>query len=219
VMNVLARITGWLLAPVMLAWRLSCRVRVHGDPRPELDRRGKTFAYAGLHAHILGALLVNDRPACALIARSSEGELAVPASRARRFTVVRGSGRKGGADMGGSSALVRLKESVRRGVPVVLTVDGPRGPRNTVHPGIAVLAIETDTPVIPCVVIPSRRWIVPRSWDRFQIPKPFCRMDWHFGPAIDPRSYDVPTLQSRVAEAIRELELAHDAREVAARAG
>ena len=57
---------------------------------------------------------------------------------------------------------------------VVITPDGPRGPRRVAAPGVAQLAALSGMPVLPCAAQTSRRWTL-RSWDRMVLPLPFGR--------------------------------------------
>ena len=69
------------------------------------------------------------------------------------------------------------------------------------------LTRSTDAVILPCVIVPSRRWILRRSWDRFQIPQPFCRLSMTFAPPLDPRAEpDDARLRASVRDALAELE-------------
>ena len=85
---------------------------------------------------------------------------------------------------GGQAALRELADRIRGGGHAYLAVDGPRGPRNHVNKGIAVLARQTGAAVINVVAIPRRRWVMNRVWDRFQVPKPFTCIDGYFGEPL-----------------------------------
>lgn len=78
-------------------------------------------------------------------------------------------------------------EYSRQGYPTYFAVDGPKGPRGFVKRGIADLAIQTESCVLVTMAIASRRWILPKAWDRFQIPKPFSRIDIYFTEPLYPQ--------------------------------
>ena len=80
-------------------------------------------------------------------------------------------------------------------------VDGTRGPRGSVQHGIVALAERSQTLIVQVAIIPSRRWILTGTWDRMQIPKPFARLDYAFGPPIDPKAQPA---SAATAEAIRQ---------------
>jgi lysophospholipid acyltransferase (LPLAT)-like uncharacterized protein len=212
----LRHIAGWFLALLVLLWRASCRATVRDDPRPRLRAEGRAYIYAILHAHQVSAILINDdRGIAAMASRSRDADLLVPAMRVTGVLAMRGSTRRGGRDKGGREALALLEEHTRRGLPSLLEVDGPLGPRNHVHRGVVDLSRRTGATIVPCVIVASRRWIL-RSWDRFQIPLPFCRLSMTFAPPLDPRVMpDDTQLRDSVRAALVELERRCDPLEAA----
>ena len=192
----LVRYAGAFLAGLLLLlWRLTCRYVVHApDPRPAWRAEGRGYIYALLHAHQLAAIFINDDPKMvAMVSRSADGDFLVPPLWLRRVRTVRGSSRKAGKDKGGREALGLLIDKARAGWPALIAVDGPRGPRTVVQPGAAKAAISAGCPILPVVVVPTRRWILSRAWDRFQIPKPFARVDMHFGEPLFAAPTDDPS--------------------------
>ena len=214
-MRVLRIALGWVLALILVCWRQTCRYRVVNDPRPRLRELGRSYIYAILHAHQAAAVFANDeQKLAAMVSRSRDGDLLVPSLRLRRVYAARGSTRKGGQDKGGSAALAELSELLVEGIPVVFAVDGPRGPRNHVNPGVAVLSQRMGTPILPTLVLSSRRWFLEKTWDRFQIFKPFSTVSLIFGEPILPREdEDCEALRLRVSQALNALEQKHDPEE------
>ncbi len=211
----LARIVGWLIGLLVILWRVSCRYRVENDPRPGLRAAGRPYSYALLHAHQIAAVFCNDEPRmAAMVSRSNDGELLVPSLRLRRVLPVRGSSRRGDQDKGGRAALQQMRELTGQGTPVLFAVDGPRGPRNRVQRGVAQHALDTGAVVLPTVVLPSRRWFLGRTWDRMQIPAPFCTVRLVFGEPLEPSAFDgedaTEGLRSAVETRLMELERAQD---------
>ena len=186
-MRSLNRLAGYALALVVVVWRRTCRYRTVDDPRPALRSAGRPYILALLHAHQVGAVLGNDEPRLsAMVSRSADGELLIPSLRLRGVEAVRGSSRSAARDKGGLDALAQLAERVFAGVPAVLTVDGPRGPRGRVHLGVAELARRTEAVVVPLIIVPSRRWCLEGSWDRLQLPLPFARVTRYFAEPLEP---------------------------------
>src|SRR6185312_15492896 len=105
-MRVLRKLIGWVIAMLVVVWRLTCRYRVVHDPRPALREAGTPYVYALLHAHQVAAVFVNDeRRLAAMVSRSGDGELLVPSLKVRRVRPVRGSSRSATRDKGGREAL------------------------------------------------------------------------------------------------------------------
>jgi len=89
------------------------------------------LAYRGNGAHIL-------------ISQHRDGELIYRIVRQFGFEAVRGS-----TTRGGSLALRQLIRLGRSGADLIVTPDGPRGPRHVVQRGIIHLAQATGLPIIP----------------------------------------------------------------------
>jgi lysophospholipid acyltransferase (LPLAT)-like uncharacterized protein len=81
---------------------------------------------------------------------------------------------RGSSSRGARRALSEMMEGVRKSAVVAITVDGPRGPRRVAKPGAVWLAARTGRPLIPYHISAEKKWRL-RSWDRFEIPKPFSR--------------------------------------------
>ena len=71
---------------------------------------------------------------------------------------------------------------------IVFTPDGPRGPRYVMKTGPIHLAGVTGAEIVPVSINYSRCWSV-RSWDGFQIPKPWAKITLVIGSpiAVPPR--------------------------------
>ena len=105
-----------------------------------------------------------------------------PATRRRTVAVVSAS-RDGQyvADFIANLGLRSLRgSSTRGGAKAQLAA---RGPRYVMKNGPIQLASLTGGGIIPISVNASRCWAV-KSWDRFQIPKPFCRLTLVMGERI-----------------------------------
>jgi lysophospholipid acyltransferase (LPLAT)-like uncharacterized protein len=194
-------------------WRLTCSYKVVNDPRPALREKGQGYIYALLHAHQIAAVFINDeKQMAAMVSRSTDGDLLVPSLELRGIIPVRGSTRRRGKDKGGRAALEELKGLVSRGTPVLLAVDGPQGPRNHVHRGIVDLMLDTQAPVLPVVVLPSRRFILSGTWDRMQMPSPFSRIRLIFGEPLTVGSDDTD-MRETIAQCLMDLEHNYDPEE------
>lgn len=113
-----------------------------------------------------------------LVSPSADGDISERMLRAFGYRVVRGSSSRGGA-----RALRVLLGELRAGSVVVLTPDGPRGPRHGMNPGLAWMSRATGFPVVPVGVGCNRAWRL-SSWDAFTIPKPFSRVAIMFGEPV-----------------------------------
>jgi lysophospholipid acyltransferase (LPLAT)-like uncharacterized protein len=83
-----------------------------------------------------------------------------------------------------------------------------------VHRGVASLAYDSGAVILPVVVVPERRLVLRRTWDRFQLPAPFSTIHVWLGPALD-ASADLLETRVRVRQAMTALELERDPTEAA----
>lgn len=80
-----------------------------------------------------------------------------------------------------------LKEMIRhlknRREIVLITPDGPRGPRYILKPGVIVAARESSAKVIPFSWESDSFWQL-STWDQLRIPKPFSKIKIFFGDPL-----------------------------------
>lgn len=120
----------------------------------------------------------NRNPKGAVVLTSPSRDGAILEEFMKHFGVpsVRGSSSRRGA-----TALLELTKYLEEGKDVVITPDGPRGPRYRLGQGLIFLAQKADCPIMPIHVGPSR-CVRLRGWDGFMIPLPFTRADITFKP-------------------------------------
>lgn len=80
----------------------------------------------------------------------------------------------GSSSRGGTASVRNLLGVLAGGDHVVITPDGPRGPRRVAAPGVAQLAALSGAPVLPCAAQTTRRRVLP-TWDGMVVPLPFGR--------------------------------------------
>jgi len=177
------RLGAWLLprlGPPLLrrlarSWRTQSVGREHLDGA--LKQRGHLMAL--WHGSMLLGLPEHAGKAWSvLVSPSDDGDLVQPLLERFGYGVVRGS-----TSQGGARALRALLAELERGGVVVLTPDGPRGPRHAVNPGPAWMAMRTGATVVPCGFACDRAWRL-SSWDRFEIPRPGARVVLAYGEPV-----------------------------------
>ncbi len=108
------------------------------------------------------------RTALTFISRSRDGQFMTDVAARFGIKAVRGSSSRHGR----SAALAAIRAADDQKVDLVITPDGPRGPRYQIQPGIIRLAQVTGRPIV--AVDYRVQWKVQlKSWDRFQVPVPF----------------------------------------------
>ncbi len=78
-----------------------------------------------------------------------------------------------------------MVEVVKRGDCLVITPDGPRGPRHVLKAGTLYVAEQAGASIIPFTWKAEKMWRL-NSWDRFEIPKPFSKVTVQYGPEVMP---------------------------------
>ena len=104
----------------------------------------------------------------------------------------------------------RLEE----GFDVAFTIDGPRGPRNVAKPGPVMLARRTAQPVCAFHIAVENGVTFEKTWDHFQVPRPFSRAVVFIHPLIAvPPDCNKEQLEEKHAEMQRALDRVRDAAE------
>lgn len=133
-----------------------------------------------------------------LVSPSADGDISERMLERFGYRVIRGSTSRGGA-----RALREMLNCLRGGDVVILTPDGPRGPRHSMNAGLAWMSRATGFPIVPMGLVADRAWHL-SSWDAFTIPKPFAHVALVFGPPIQvPRDADEAE-QARATDRIRD---------------
>jgi lysophospholipid acyltransferase (LPLAT)-like uncharacterized protein len=110
-----------------------------------------------------------------MISQSRDGDMIAAVYRRFHFRPVRGSSSRGGKE-----ALAAMISDLEQNLLAVQVLDGPRGPRGIVKPGLLVMAQSTGAPIYPVYISVDRAWVL-NSWDRTLIPKPFSRISVRWG--------------------------------------
>ncbi len=119
----------------------------------------------------------------ALVSQSKDGEIIHQTFARSNLKSVRGSSTRGGT--GAFRAI--LKEMKQRHVPI-FTVDGPKGPRQVVKPGVIATASITGAPILYLDARYDRHYQF-KSWDRHFFPKFRARLYIQYGePFLVPKN-------------------------------
>lgn len=174
----LIRWCAWMAAGLIRVWMGTVRGRgvfLEGKRHP-VDPRKERFIYVFWHEALLFPTKFS-MPAHVLISRHADGELIAQACQHLGIGVVRGSTTRGGSGA--------LWEMIRRSQVghLVVTPDGPRGPRRRIQPGVIQLASLTGLPIVGLGVAYNRAWRA-KSWDRFLVPCPFSLASCAVTPAL-----------------------------------
>jgi lysophospholipid acyltransferase (LPLAT)-like uncharacterized protein len=135
------------------------------------SREGNIPIYTFWHNRVfLSTYFWRQRRIVVMTSRSFDGE------HIARFIQRFGYGAaRGSSTRGATGAVVEMVRLMRAGCPTAFTIDGPRGPRYVAKMGAVLLAKKTGNPILPFTITAEEFWEAKKSWDRFQVPKPFTR--------------------------------------------
>jgi lysophospholipid acyltransferase (LPLAT)-like uncharacterized protein len=112
-------------------------------------------------------------PASAIISSHFDGSLIASTLNMLKIRSLRGSSSKGAKQV-----LLQAFKSIRSGEEVLITPDGPRGPRHHMSDGAIGIALKSKLPVFVMNYRAEKYWQL-KSWDKFVIPKPFTKVDFY----------------------------------------
>ncbi len=119
------------------------------------------------------------RKGVVLTSASKDGAYLASAVRVFGLGAVHGSSSRRGA-----AALVGLRRAARAGNDLIFTPDGPRGPRHILQGGVVKMAEAMEMCVVPVRLVYCSAWKL-KTWDRFQVPKPFSRVRLVLGEPME----------------------------------
>jgi lysophospholipid acyltransferase (LPLAT)-like uncharacterized protein len=161
----------------------------------EATRDGRLPIYTFWHNRVfLSTYFWRRRRIVVMTSQSFDGEYIARFIQRFGYGAARGSSTRGGV-----GAVVEMVRLMRAGCPTAFTIDGPKGPRYVAKMGALLLAKKTGHPVLPFNITAERFWQA-RSWDAFQVPKPFTRARVELAPPI----YVPPDADEAALEAKRE---------------
>lgn len=131
---------------------------------------GPRYAYALWHEYLLLPTVRFSHPdGAAMVSKHADGHYVEALLKAGGMGTVLGSTNRGGVE---AVRFILNDPAARR--HLVVTVDGPRGPRREVQPGIVYIASRAGMEIVPIGVGFQRPWRA-GSWDKFAVPKPGSR--------------------------------------------
>ena len=197
-----------IVVAVWFVRALGATLRIHLDGKEVIEETlaaGSSVIVFGWHELLLVACcdLRHFEPYI-MISRSRDGERIARVVERLGWKVVRGSSSRGGV-----RALLEIVRALREPTVAGHLIDGPRGPRHEVKPGVIAMAQRSRAALIPMSYFIAHKWTA-RSWDRFQVPLPFSRIVGRALPArCIPPDLDDDAIRALCAELGDELTRAY----------
>jgi lysophospholipid acyltransferase (LPLAT)-like uncharacterized protein len=118
--------------------------------------------------------LRKKEPTSAIVSKHFHGELMVRVLGFLNILPLRGS-----SNRGARGALINSIKAIKEKQNILISPDGPKGPRKSMSDGAVALALKARLPIVIINYRPSSYWQL-KSWDRFIIPKPFSKLDIYY---------------------------------------
>jgi len=176
------------------------------DYRPDLPPN----IYAFWHRCIIsGAWYFRNRGAVLMNTTNFDGQWTRRVIERLGYITAQGSSTRGGL-----RGLAVMAQRLEEGVDAAFTIDGPRGPRYVAKPGPVMLARRAGRPIILFHIGLERAWTLGKTWDLFQIPKPFTRAVLVIAPPLEvSEGVDREGLEAKHQEMQKTLEKVRDVAE------
>jgi len=152
-----------ILPPGLTTLVRSLRFKWIGEPLPE------KCIVAFWHSRMIAGWWVAREHSVALVSKSKDGENLHKILTKWKYKTVRGS-----SSSSGKEALDEAIEMVEVGKAkrIVITPDGPRGPKEIFKRGAFIAAKELELPLYFLSIEYSGAMKLRKSWDKFEIPYP-----------------------------------------------
>ncbi|MDA3048817.1 MULTISPECIES: lysophospholipid acyltransferase family protein [unclassified Campylobacter] len=105
---------------------------------------------------------------------------------------------RGSSSKGAVRALMNAFSEIKNGVDVIITPDGPRGPRHSVADGAVTIAQKKNLKIYALNYEASRFWEF-RSWDKMVLPKPFSRINYSLSEPLDIAGLGLEEAKEKIA--------------------
>lgn len=172
----------WVVTQVLRVVYWTCKTSIiekENSEHPYKETDDRRYLYCVWHDHAaMSSFISQPQNASALTSRHTDGTYIANLLRFRNIKAIRGSSNRGGA-----LALRQLMKEAEKH-HVVITPDGPQGPRRKIKHGILFLASHSGRTIIPTTFACSRYWLVKAKWTDMMVPKPFAKIICFAGTPI-----------------------------------
>lgn len=129
-----------------------------------------------------------------IISDHKDGEIISQVINFFGIKTIRGSSSKGGA-----KALINAIKDIKSGIDIIITPDGPRGPRHSIADGAVVIAQKTNSDIYVLNYETSRFWQL-KSWDKMIIPKPFSTINFSLSAPFNVKDMELNKAKEIIQE-------------------
>ena len=152
-----------------------------------LLERNESFIYSFWHDQLLMCPLTwqSNSNIKVLISKHRDGDIIAQLISNLGFEAIRGSTHKTNKikNKGGLLSARKMIKSLKNGISIGISPDGPKGPRHKVSEGILSISRLSKSVILPVGIGFKKKWVL-NTWDKFIIPKPFNEITVVWGDPI-----------------------------------
>ena len=152
-----------------------------------LFKKNESFIYAFWHDQLLMCPLTwqSELEIKVLISKHRDGDIIAKLISKLGFKAIRGSTHKAGKNKnkGGLLSARQMIKSLKKGISIGISPDGPKGPRHKVSDGILSISRLSNSSILPVGIGFKKKWVL-NTWDKFIIPKPFNQITIIWGEPL-----------------------------------
>lgn len=161
-------------------WTRTWRLKIYEAPEFVEALHNGRIIFAHWHGDELVMVMVGPRYHCAaMTSTSDDGEIMTRVLKLFGYGISRGSSTRGGA-----RALIGMVHLMKDGFNATVAVDGPKGPRFKVKPGVWALAKHSGGPIATIGVAKKSALVFNKSWNKTYLPWPFTKVVVSFGKPL-----------------------------------
>ena len=153
----------------------------------KLFKKKESFIYAFWHDQLLICPLTwqSEFEIKVLISKHRDGDIIARLISKLGFKAIRGSTHKSGKtkNKGGLTSARQMIKSLKNGISIGISPDGPKGPRHKVSDGILSISRLSNSSILPVGIGFKKKWVL-NTWDKFIIPKPFNQITIIWGEPL-----------------------------------
>lgn len=161
---------GLLVYYIIMLIKLTLKIEIIGKENMGED---KPYVLALWHNKVVATVLALGfiKKRAGLASPSADGELISVPLEKLGYKMIRGSSGKDSV-----KGLVQLIKAVKEGYTIGTPLDGPKGPRFEAKQGMMYVAQKSGRPMVFMGAAYSKKWVLSKTWDKCQIPKPFSKV-------------------------------------------
>lgn len=164
------KLYGLLVYYIIMLIKLTLKVEVIGK---ENMKEEEPYVLALWHNKVVSTILALGfiKKRAGLASPSADGELISVPLEKLGYKMIRGSSGRDSV-----KGLVQLIKAVKEGYTIGTPLDGPKGPAFEAKQGMMYVAQKSGKPMVFMGAAYDKKWILSKTWDKCQIPKPFSKV-------------------------------------------